>query len=229
MKNWSLKLFSLLVAAMLSYYVHSDTNEGVIGVSVPVELKGLPADKMVIYPLIRQAQVSIKGPSFLLSQIYASPPSFRVKIPEEAGNRFVAVLNKKDLTLPPTVQVMRVEPPEIEFTFDKLIKKIVPVQVTQIGTVGEGFKVSSITANPPQVTLSGPLTELMNVSRVETEPIDLREMNANTERDVAVRYMGKQSEISNSMVKVIVNVEAVEQDKDKKAAKPKVGAAKKSS
>ncbi len=206
MKNLSLKIFSLIVAALLAYYVHSDTNEGVIGLSVPVELKGLPADRVVIYPLARQVQVSIKGPSFLLSQIYASPPSFRVKLPEDLGNRFVAILNKKDLTLPPTIQVMRVEPSEIEFKFDKLIKKTVPVQVTQIGTVPEGFKITEITAEPKELVVTGPQTELMTIKRVETEPIDLREMNTDTERDVTLRFMMQQSELSATVVKVKVKV-----------------------
>src|SRR4051812_12898463 len=115
MRNLSLKIFSFLCAAMLAYFVHSDTNEGEIGISVPVELKGLPADKIVILPLERRAQISIKGPSFLLSQIYASPPAFKVRIPEEAGNEWVGLLNKKDLGLPPGVQIMRVDPPEMKF------------------------------------------------------------------------------------------------------------------
>lgn len=213
MKNFGLKAFSLLVAAMLAYFVHSDTNEGIIGISVPVELNGLPADKVIIYPPLRQAQVSIKGPSFLMSQIYSSPPSFKVKVPANVGNRFVAVLNKDDLAFPPSVEVIRVEPAEIEFTFDTLVRKEVPVQVTQIGTPPDGVKLSEIAVKPAKVTVSGPQTEVAKLKRVETEPIDLREVRSEAERELALRFNLKQSELSTQSVAVKISVTTVQGDK----------------
>lgn len=213
MKNIGLRIFSLIVATMLAYYVHSDTNEGVAGISVPVELKGLPSDMVVIYPLVRQAQVSLKGPSFLLSQIYASPPAFKVKVPEKVENRFVAQLNRNDLSLPPAVKLMRVEPSEMEFTFDRIVKKDVPVQVTQIGAPPDGIKLADISAKPKSVTVTGPQTEIKDLNRVDTEPIDLREITSDVEKELPLRLQARQSELSEAAVMVKVSVSSIQAER----------------
>ena len=213
MKNIGLKIFSLIVASLLAYFVHSDTNEGVISIAVPVEMKGLSPERMVIHPLVRQAQVSIKGPSFLLSQIYASPPVFRVRVPEGVGNRFTAVLNRSDLTLPPTVEILSVEPNEMEFTFDQIIKKELPVEIVKIGSPTEDVKISEISAEPAKVILTGPQTELKDVSKIETEPLDLREIESDLLREVALQLPSRHSTVSASVVKVKVAVSMLQSER----------------
>jgi len=205
-KNFTLKMFSLLIAILLAYFVHSDTNEGVIGISVPIELKGLPPQKVVVWPLVRQAQVSIKGPSFLLSQIYASPPVFRVKVPQDVGNHLTASLNKNDLTVPPSVTVLRVEPQEMEFTFDTLIKKEVPVQVEQFGALRDGIKLAEMIVKPSKITITGPEAEVTKITSISTEPIDLRDVTSDVERDINLRITSKVSDISANQVRVKIVV-----------------------
>jgi YbbR-like protein len=202
MRNLGLKLFSLLIAVLLAYFVHSDTNEGVVAISVPVELKGLPPQKTVVLPIIKQVQVSIKGPSFLLSQIYASPPAFHIKVPSDVGNRYIAKLSKSLLALPPGVDIMSIEPAEIDFTLDNLLRKEIPVQVEQFGAPPEGLKISELIVKPSRVTIVGPESELSSLNIINTEPLDVRDITSDTEKDVPLKIINRYSDISTNQVKV---------------------------
>lgn len=209
MKNIGLKLFSLVVAILISYYVNSETNEGVIGITVPIELKGLPPQKVVLWPVVRKAEVSIKGPSFLLSQIYATTPTFQVKVPPDVGNRFIASLNKNDLGLPPSVSVLRIEPSEVEFTLDSLLKKEVPVQVVQFGELKDGLKLNEIIIKPNKVTISGSQSEITGINAIETEPVDIRDLSADVEKDLTLKVSSKISNISTDVVRVKIIVSSL--------------------
>lgn len=204
MKNLGIKSFSLLVAVLLAYFVHSERNE--MGISVPVELRGLPVSKLVVLPSSRQVQVSLRGPSFLLAQIYSSLPSFHVRVPSDVGNRFIASLDKNDLALPPGVEVVSVDPTQIEFTLDNLIKKEVPVHVEQFGVPNDGVKISEISPKPNKIVVSGAEADLANLSALSTEPLDVRDITSDVEKELNLKINNKFNEISATQVKVKITV-----------------------
>ncbi|MBN8548043.1 MAG: YbbR-like domain-containing protein [Deltaproteobacteria bacterium] len=187
MKNLSLKIFSLIAAILLAHFVNSEGNSSVIGFFVPVEIKNLPRDKVLLWPLTPQAQVSVKGPSFLVSNVASSPPTFKVKIPSDVQTQYVATLSKTDLALPPNVEVVSVDPNEIKFTFDTLVEKELPVEVTKLGTLSSGLKVDDVSLSPARVRVRGPESRLRDVDSVQTEPIDLREIESSFTKDFPLR------------------------------------------
>lgn len=213
MKNIVLKLFSLVIAALLFYYVNSESNEGDITISVPVELKGVPANKTVLWPQSRQIKISIKGPSFLLPPIYTSPPPFRVKVPSDVGNKFTAVFKKSEVVLPPSVKVIGIDPPEMEFTFDDLVRKEVGVKVTQVGVLREGLKLDEMKVSPEKITITGPKTEVSDIQWIETDPIDFREVAESVERELALRQIGRLADVSANQVSVRLTVSSVNAEK----------------
>ncbi|MCO6432623.1 MAG: hypothetical protein J5J00_17355 [Deltaproteobacteria bacterium] len=206
MKNLTLKLFSLLIAVMLAYYVHSDSSEGVVAITVPIELKGLPADRIVTSPFPRQVQLSVKGPSFLLGQLYPNPPSMRVKVPPDVGNRFTVTFNKSDVNLPAGIKVISIEPSTMEFTFDTLAKKEVPVQVLQAGSLKSGIKIAEMAVIPSTVSITGPQSELAAIKSIATEAIELGEISADTEMTLELKKVGRWTEFSASEVHLKISL-----------------------
>ena len=57
---------------------------------------------------------------------------------------------------------------------------MVPVEVTQLGKLNENFKLVDIESVPSEVEVVGPETELMNINRIVTYPVDLRTINEDT-------------------------------------------------
>ncbi len=211
LRNWVLKAFSLMVAILLYLFVNSEANTSVIELIVPVEVRNLAKDTILIAPQEPQARVSIRGPTSLVMRIASSPPAFRINLPEQVGNSFVATLHADLLSLPPYVRVQRVEPVEIDLAFDKLAERQLPVVVPQIGEVSPGYTLESLEVSPQQVLVRGPRVEVHGLTRIETAPLDLREIGGDFERELSVRVPGNYSEVSPSMIKVRGRLAHVEQ------------------
>lgn len=211
-RNFWLKVASLLVAVFLSlivnyFFVNNESNNSILQFIVPVELKNVPSDKMIIWPLARQVEVTIQGPTMFLSKI--SNPIFRVAMPADTKNRFVANLKKEDLNLPPYVQVLSIKPPAIEFTLDDRVSRQVPVVVPKIGILPDDLKIDQINVAPDSVEISGPESEVKGVNSVETVPLDIRDINQAIKRDLDLRVPGTMSEIKPRQVAVSVEVSSV--------------------
>ncbi|RIL10909.1 MAG: hypothetical protein DCC75_03375 [Proteobacteria bacterium] len=215
MNNFWMKLASLLIAVFLAvvvnfYFVSNDNNTSVLQFIVPVEVKNIPAEKMLLLPVNRQVEVTIQGPSLFVSKFASTNPTLKVSIPSEVKNKFIAPLRREDLKAPPEVQVVSIKPSEIEFTLDTRITKEVPVIVPQIGQLPENLKLVSIKAEPDKVKVSGPESEVKAIKNVESLPLDLREIRESGEQNLAVRVPGSMSDSAPRQISVNVTVNSVQ-------------------
>lgn len=212
-KNLSLKLWSLLIALALAYLVNSQSNSGVITLVVPVELQNLSGEKVVLFPQLPQAQVKVRGPSFILSGITRDPPSFQVEVPKEVGNRYSVSLQPRLLDLPPSVEILGIEPSEIEFVLDRLESREVKVVVPRIGSLREDLRLDKITVDPSVVPVTGPSTELQSLNKIETAPLDLLTITGTDERALPLRVPGRLITSEVQRVNVKVDVSALQREK----------------
>ncbi|MCB9030454.1 MAG: hypothetical protein H6619_05325 [Deltaproteobacteria bacterium] len=217
MKNLGLKLFSVLIAVGLSYYVNSETNVSVIGFSVPVEIKNVPEDKMLVWPLSPKAQITVKGPSYLVSQVATSKLTFQVRVPASVTNNFRAALDRAELSVPASVEVMSIEPAEVNLTFDKKLVKEFPVVIPRFGNLPEGIQLEKIKVTPNTITLTGPESELKGIRTIETEPIDIREIRESTNRVLKVRLPGNLTKASEESVQLRIEVSSIDKERRFKA------------
>ena len=188
MKNNLLRLFSVGMAIVLWYFVNSENNLSLVGFSAPIEVRDLPVDRVITSQTHRQAQVTVKGPAFLISKLSSSPPVVRIRLPKDVENRYLAPLPRSELELPPSVQIVSIEPAEVKITLDKLVKKTVPVVVPRIGTLGESFIVRDVEISPSEVELSGPEGEISSITSVETYPLDLRTAKEDFKRNLNIVF-----------------------------------------
>jgi len=212
-ENLDLKLFSLLLAIVLAYVVNSERNTSVIGIVVPLEIQNVPTNKIMVWPAKREAQVTVKGPSFLVGPITSSPPVFKVHLPNDLKNRFVLSLKGSDLVLPPLVQVLSIEPSEMELLFDDLDTREVPVEVPRIGKLADSSMTAAIDVTPKMVTLSGPVSELREVRSVESYPVNLSEISGSTSMELALRLPGTLILASVKRVVAKIEVTGIEEGK----------------
>jgi len=213
MKNFFLKLFSLLVAMLLFMFVRSESNTSTADLMLPIEISNIPSDTVIIAPKERSVRVTIKGPTSFVNRIVTSPPVLKFKLPPGISTRYVISLRKIAVPIPSYVQIQRIEPADLELTFDKIITKEVQVSVPMIS--GETTKISELKIQPSKVTVRGPLSELRGVKKVETYPLDLREVTRDFERDLPLRapggtLLGTLIEVSPSSVHVTTKAKAPE-------------------
>lgn len=187
MKNFGLKVFSLFVALMLYFYVTAENNTSVMGISVPIEVKNLPPDKMLLWPVNPRTQVTVKGPSYLVKQVTTTNYVLPIRAPSEITSRLVVELDVSEIGLPPSIEVLGVDPAQLELTFDNRISKNLPVSVTETGTLGPDLQIVSRTIRPERIKVFGPEHEVNSITAISTELLNLSDVQGRIQSKLKLR------------------------------------------
>jgi YbbR domain-containing protein len=189
-RNIPLKVASLFIALVLAYAVQRASNVSVVSLFVPLEIKNTPEDRVVVKPTKRGAQVTIKGPSFIVGPLAAAPPPLRVKLPDGVEDKASVTLRASDLSLPPTLEVLSIEPSQVEISLEPLERQELRVAVPRIGQLSKELVLEGIEVSPSTIVVRGPRSELKSLKTVETEPIDLGSISSSKEMSLAIRSIG---------------------------------------
>ena len=213
MKNLGLKLFSLIIALGLFHFVNSEGNSSVVGFVAPVEVRNLSASKIIVWPETLEARVTVKGPAYLVSRIATSKQTFKLTLPEQVPDRYVGQLLKADLALPAPVDVLTIDPPEIELLLENVSEKTVPVVLPRIGSLPSELQLEEIRIAPASVTLRGPESGVNAINALETDPVDLREVDHSVSFESRIRSPGKHIRLMPETVQVDVTVSSVQSER----------------
>jgi YbbR domain-containing protein len=205
-KNLGLKIFSLIAALALNYYVNSENHIAVVGFSAPIKVSNIPDDRILVYPLTPSVDVTIKGPSYLVSQVVTSNMMYDLTLPQQVGNSYRTGLLKSALNLPPSIEVVSIEPAEIDLSFDRKIEREIPVIIPRYGTTPDNFKFVSMEVVPPSIKVTGPELELKKVKSIETSPVDFRDATESFSKKLTVRTPGSLMSVEPDSVVVKVQI-----------------------
>lgn len=207
--NLSLKGAALLIAVLLTYAVHRPGNERVVSLFVPVELKNAPEDKVLVKSNKKGVQVTLKGPSFLIKSVASSPPPLTASLPDNFGDRVVVSFRGDDISLPRSVEVESIEPPQMEFVFEAVERRDVRIEVPRLGQLNAQLTLDSIEVNPKSISVKGPRSDLRSLKTVETDPINLSDITGSVEMPLALRALGPSVSMPAKSVTVRVVVSQV--------------------
>lgn len=213
MKNLGLKVWSVAIAITLAAFVHGQRNRSVMSLIIPIELRNIPASKVVLLPASPQAQVTVRGPSYILSELPKNPLSLSVQLPSEVGNRFLTPLHAGMLGLSPSVEVVSIEPTEVEFVLDTIVEKELKVEVPQIGAMQEDYRLVDIQVKPELIKIRGPKTEVDELKTLETQQLDLREFHTTEEKILPIKPLGRFTQYDPKTVAVTVEVATISREK----------------
>lgn len=207
--NLILKLVSLLAAILLAYSVNSDRNTSVLSFNVPIEIKNPPDDKLLVKPAKRMAQVTVRGPSFLVGPLVSSPPPLRVMVPDNVGERLQVSLKSSDLAVPSMVEVVGVEPPDIELVFEPIEQRELKIEVPRVGQLRKDLTLSKVDFDPKVALVKGPRSELKQLRFIESNPIDLGDISESQSINLSLRNPGNQITMITKTVAVRVGIDEV--------------------
>lgn len=211
MKNLWLKIFSLLIAIALSIYVNSENNITTAKIIISVDVRDLPEDKIVLWRAKKQVEVEVRGPTFLVNRLVATPPTLKVKPPEESNTVFTATINRSDLDIQHPLQILSIEPSQVSFSVESKIKKEVLVKVPVIGQLKKDLILESTKIYPEKVSITGPESEISKIDSIQTIPVDLKDIHESFSEDLSIRMPGKLSDSAISTVKVSLIIGILDQ------------------
>jgi YbbR domain-containing protein len=143
-------------------------------VLVAVKCGQPPAGLAVAPPVAREMQVRVRGPQERLNALAtASLPAYSQPLEGLGAGVHSLTVEKKRIVLPAGITVVAVKPPTLVINLENRVYKKVPVVISLKGRPAAGFTVGDAVPDPPMVTLQGPRTVLVSLTRVFTRPVDV--------------------------------------------------------
>ena len=201
MNNLGVKSLAAIIAILIWWFVNGESNITVRTITVPVDYRDRPVEKIIVSDLNRQIRVTLRGPAFLVNKVEAAQPVFKVSIPAGTENRFTATFSKYDIGVSAPVDVVEIDPPSVDVLFEKSVTRELEVNVPRVGVLSDALRLDSFQVVPERVAISGTETELRGLKKIDTEPVDLREFGLESAGKPLVKKLhlktpGKYSNVS---------------------------------
>lgn len=170
--NFGYKLVSLALAAGLWWALAKDP-PAVVEVTVPIEFHNIPANLEIGSVNIPEAQVRMHGPERLIHEMRAQDVHVEVDLSGVKPGERTFDLTARQVRQPRDLEVQQIVPSQVHLTFDLGETRQVPVKPRVIGTFVPGYRIASVSADPPMVLISGPRHRVDAVEAATTDPVDV--------------------------------------------------------
>ncbi|HSC71525.1 MAG TPA: CdaR family protein [Candidatus Methylomirabilis sp.] len=172
LNNLGLKLLSVILAVLLWAVVLGEQKVEVT-ISIPLELKDLPRNMVLVNEPTDTLHVRLRGPGTLVTTLGPREVAFAGLPKTFAEGENLVPIQPGSVRVPRGIQVMEVNPTRLRVVLDAIVEREIEVSPRVEGTPARGFVVKRVTSSPARIRMTGPKTELRRLSRVYTLPINL--------------------------------------------------------
>jgi hypothetical protein len=144
--------------------------------TAPIRLHGIPDSMVLIRMQPEDITVQVKAMSSL------APPPSKLELTSEIdateiteGTNSLRV-SHDSITVPSGMTITSVSPSSIRVTTEKKLRRSVPVKATLRGKMPSGTQSLHVTCEPRSVEIEGPTSQVMQISSIATEEIDVRQL-----------------------------------------------------
>ncbi|HKA31907.1 MAG TPA: CdaR family protein [Candidatus Binatia bacterium] len=179
-----LKIFSVLFAVGLWLFVNAGQKPTEKSLTVPVEVRNMPADLMMGSPGPGQVEVRVSGPPALLSTL--DPDRLKVVLDLDGARPGTSTfrLSPGFFEPPRGVRIARISPAVINLKLETRGERVLPVTVRLGSKPPPGYKIVRADASPDSVKVLGPANTVNRMTSVETLPIDLEGTKGQATKEV---------------------------------------------
>lgn len=206
-ENLMAKIFSLLFAVVLWAVVIGEKH-GQMQLTVPLELINIPEKAVVVSEVPSSLSLLVQGPRTLLRTLSARDIRRTVDLKGIGVGWTTIRILPDSVPVPRGVEVIRVTPATLDLKLEPLREVALSVVAQLTGEVARGYKVESISTDPPKVVVRGGESEVMGLSQVRTRPVSMAQASSDLEEKVGLELEGLHL-VSVSPAKVSVKVKIV--------------------
>jgi YbbR domain-containing protein len=177
----------LAVVVWVSAVLSTDPNvEAAYPRSVELEVLYQDPGYLQVAKIPSTVRLTLNAPQSIWQKLNANPDSVRAWIDLSGlseGTHIVPVKTQIGVT---PVQVVAVEPAEVEVNLEPLITRLYPIHVNVTGDPALGYRKGSLQVDPPNVTVSGPRTLTDRVVAVQVN-LSIAGANDTVDKTIAVQ------------------------------------------
>ena len=205
LENLGLKLLSVVLAVFLWAVVLGEQKVDVT-LTVPLEIKDLPRDLILVNEPPDSLEVRLRGPKTLVTTL-ASREVVLEGLPKNfvEGENVIAI-RPQAVRVPRGIEVVEVTPHRVRVVLDAMAVREVEVSPRIEGAPAKGFILKRVTSTPARIRMAGPKNELRRLTRVYTVPISLDGQTASFSTRAMLEPAGRQVRALDE-VPIIVGVE----------------------
>ncbi len=184
-ENMTLKSVALGLAIIIWFMVVGE-QKSEVRLTVPVELRNLPTDLEIVRS-ISQVEVTLRGFSTFVKRLTPADIDVYVDLSNVVRGINSFVLSPEEIRVPVGAIVTQVSPSQLEVFLDVTTIRPVPVEAITRGKPANGYVVSEITVKPNVLSVVGAQNVLKNLTRIETEVINLDNLTESITQKVKVK------------------------------------------
>ncbi|MBM3735821.1 MAG: YbbR-like domain-containing protein [Acidobacteria bacterium] len=175
--NLPTKLASLALATLFWVLVVGE-QEVNTSVAAPIQLRNLPKDLEMSSDLQENVHLEIRGSSSRLTpgNLAATVVTLDLSSVSRPGDRTFPI-DSRSAVLPAGVTLIRAVPSLVRLHFERRMSKEVPVKVKFSGSLPAGVELGQVSVEPASIRLLGPESRVSDETAVETDPVELGDLN----------------------------------------------------
>lgn len=173
-RNWGLKLFSLILALVLWFTIIPDEMMSFEQtLTVPLELIHKPSWMETVERPPATIEVTIKAPNRLYDLITTDSVRVRLDLTTASVEQTEYPITINMISLPQGAEVMQIFPSQVMVKLERSKEVLLDVEPTLVGQLPENLEFVRWEVIPSQVSVTGPESRVKETDKVRTNPIDL--------------------------------------------------------
>ena len=181
--NLRYKVVALLTALLLWGVSHT-TSSVERGFDIPVVPGNVPEDLVITGQSTDAVNIRVRGTNAALRRLSVAELSYPVDLAGARAGTTEREVELAAMNLPRGAQIVSRSPASLEFSLERKSTRAVKVRADIDGEPSPGFTVGEVTIEPARLRIAGARSEVLRLSEVLTETIDVAGANAPLERKV---------------------------------------------
>ncbi len=209
-----------LLAALLLWGVSHTTSSIERGFDIPVLPEHVPDELVVTDRSSDAVNVRVRGTRAALQRLTVAELEYSVDLTGARAGTTKHEVDLSGLDLPRGAQIVSRSPASLDFTLERRSTRAVKVRADIDGDPAPGFTLGEVVIEPARLRISGARSEVLRLSEVLTETIDVTGASAPLEKTVRVMPGGLHVWLDGDEG-VSVRIEIAAEPEPPPAAKPK--------
>ena len=174
-------LLALVISAVL-WATNHGSSKIERSFDIAVVFEGIPEDLVITEKSAELINIRVLAPRSALREISPNDMEYGLALEGAKPGKAIYLVDETTLDLPPGARVLSRSPATIELELERRGRKSVRVAADLDGEPAEGFVLSEVELDPPRVWLAGARSEVLRLSEVVTETIDVAGLEESFER-----------------------------------------------
>lgn len=183
--NLGYKLLAVAMALFL-WVVARGTASVERGFDIPVVLQDTPEDLVLVNLGADVVNVRVLGTRAALRNLDPEQLEYAIDASSSKPGQASFEVDLSRFDLPRGTRIVSRSPSQIELAFEKRGAKTLKVRPDIEGVPADGYKLGRISVDPPRVKITGARSEVLRLSEVATETIDVTGATETIEREARV-------------------------------------------